>query len=72
MTFVHAINFLMTVACAYIAHCSFDFNTSYIHLRRIQNPVKREDGALCEKNSSLLSAINYLRKKLHLRRLTVF
>ena len=30
MTFVHAINFLMTVACTYIAHCFFAFNTSYI------------------------------------------
>ena len=62
----------MTVTYAYIVHCSFAFKTSYIHQRRIQNPVKHEDGALCEKNSSLLSAINYLRKKLHLRRLTVF
>ena len=27
----------------------FAFNTSYIHHRLIQNPVKRKDGALCEK-----------------------
>ena len=27
----------------------FAFNTSYIHHGLIQNPVKRKDGALCEK-----------------------
>ena len=30
----------------------FAFNTSYIHHRLIQNPVKRKDGAFCEKKHS--------------------
>ena len=33
----------------------FAFNTSYIHHRLIQNPVKRKDGALCEKKKKIVN-----------------